>query len=82
MCTSSIQFNKPRLAYTMMSNSWYPISMDIYNRLAHSITAIYHSHKVHSRQMVVFTVYTTGGTFDLVAGHSTNVHSSYIRGMA
>ena len=28
----------------------------------------------HSGQTVVFTVYTTGGAFDLLAGHSTNIY--------
>ena len=43
------------------TNPWY-MAVILWN-----ITFIYHNHSVHGRQTVIFTVYTTGGTFDLLA---------------
>ena len=35
-------------------------------------TAINHNHSVHSGQTVVFTTYTIGSAFDILARHSTS----------
>ena len=34
---------------------------------------IYHGHSVHNGHVVVFTVYATGGAFDLLARHSITI---------
>ena len=51
-----------------ITGQWYN-----YDSYILELTAIYHDCSVHSGQMVDYTVYTTGGAFDLSIKHSTNV---------